>query len=107
MRAAEFVDTRLRACLPLGIPASYISITSASYVGRGKERRALADLIMFDGLPARVSVNTTGLMPHRFTELPGGDVSFEGGRWIRIDPVTLEPFPQKKRLQLSGASHDH
>lgn len=91
--AAQFINTRLRACLPHGVPPSYTKIVQAVFVGRGKERRALADLIMFDGLPAKVMIRTTGLKPHKFIEMPGGDVSFENGRWIRVDPDTLEPLP--------------
>lgn len=101
MKAAErFVDDRLRACLPHGVPPAYLEITRAKFVGSGKNRVAVADLVMFDGLPGKVVVSTKGLMPHRFTDLPGGDVSFEGGIWMRICPETLEPLPT------TGESHE-
>lgn len=106
MKAAKFVSSRLDACLPPGVPPSYKSIVAASYVGNGKDRRAEASLIMFDGLPAKVSVSTIGLMPHRFFELPGGDVSFENGRWIRIDRSTLEPVTAQMQLELTEQPHD-
>ena len=93
MKAASFVAERLHACLPPGVPPSYREIVSARYERSGAARVAIADLIMVDGLPGRVQISTIGLMPQRYTDLPGGDLSFEGGRWIRIDPVTLEPFP--------------
>ena len=98
MKAASFVAERLQACLPPGVPPSYREIVSARYERSGAARAAIADLIMFDGLPARVQISTIGLMPQRYTDLPGGDLSFEGGRWIRIDPVTLEPFPAQGEL---------
>lgn len=104
--AAQFIDTHLRACLPPGVPPSYSKIVQAVFVGRGKDRQALADLIMFDGLPAKVMIRTTGLKPHRFIDLPGGDVSFEDGRWIRICRTTLEPMPAQMPL-FEDHRHDH
>lgn len=95
--AKKFVDDRLRACLPHGVPPAYLEITRAKYVGSGKNRVAAADLIMVDGLPGKVVVSTNGLMPHRFTDLPGGDLSFEGGIWMRICPKTLEPLPPQEK----------
>lgn len=98
MKANSFVADRLMACLPPGVPASYREITSARFEGTGANRMAVADLIMIDGLPAKVQVSTWGLMPHRFTHLPGGHLTFEDGRWIRIDHDTLEPFPAQGEL---------
>lgn len=106
-RAKDFVDAHLRGCLPPGVPPSYRSIVSAEFVGRGRERRAVAGLVMFDGLPAQVSVRAWGIPGHRFVDLPGGDVSFEDGRWIRIDPVTLEPMPPPPPAPRRPADADH
>lgn len=93
--AAVFIEGALRACLPPGVPPSFHSIVSARWIGAGRKRVAEAELTMFDGLPAKVRVWQYGkyldALAHTFHDLPGGDVSFEDGRWIRIDPATLEP----------------
>ncbi|SEB78541.1 hypothetical protein [Rhodobacter sp. 24-YEA-8] len=93
MKAQDFIADRLQACLPDGVPPAYREIVSASFEGSGANRKAVADLIMIDGHPATVEISTWGLMPQRYTSLPGGHLSFEDGRWQRINPETLEPFP--------------
>lgn len=102
MSAANFIDGALRACLPPGVPPSFQSIVSARWTGAGRKRVAEAELTMFDGLPAKVRVWRYGSYPdalaHTFHGLPGGDVSFEDGRWIRIDPTTLEPAPAQLEI---------
>lgn len=98
MKAREFIADRLQACLPDGVPPAYREIVSASFEGSGANRKAVADLIMIDGHPATVEISTWGLMPQRYTSLPGGALSFEDGRWLRIDPATLEPFPVQGEL---------
>ena len=95
MTAVAFIDAALRACLPPGAPPSFTLIISARWIETGRKRVAEADLTMFDGLPAKVRVWRYGSYPdalaHTFYDLPGGDVSFEDGRWVRIDRATLEP----------------
>lgn len=83
--AVSYVDSALRDVLPPGVPPSFAAIESAHWSGSGKRRTAHGRLTMFDGLPALVEVwNSGGLTAHRFTEMPGGDCSFEGGRWVRV-----------------------
>lgn len=93
--AAAFIGGALRACLPPGVPPSFQSIVTARWTGTGRKRVAEAELTMFDGQPAKVRVWRYGSYPdalaHTFYDLPGGDVSFEDGRWVRIDRTTLEP----------------
>ena len=105
-RAAGFIDRALRASLPLGVPPPYTRMVSARWTGAGRKRVAEADLTMFDGQPAKVRVWRYGSYPdalaHTFHDLPGGDVSYEDGRWIRIDPATLEPV----RAQLEMFNDD-
>lgn len=100
--AREYIDAALRACLPDGVPPSFRSINNARFVGVGRDRPAEADLTMFDGLPARVRVWLWGpsSYAHAWLDMPGGDCSFEAGRWIRIDHHTLEPIPDQIEMQL-------
>ena len=93
--ASSFIDNALRAALPPDVPPSFTRIVSARWTGTGRKRVAEAELTMFDGQPAKVRVWRYGSYPdalaHTFHDLTGGDVSFEDGRWIRIDRTTLEP----------------
>lgn len=83
--AADFVRTALEAVLPDGVPPSWVSIDKAHYVGFGRNAAAFAEVTMFDGLSAKVEVRPWGSShSHRWTDMPGGDASFEDGRWIRV-----------------------
>lgn len=91
--AMRYIIETLQGVLAPGTPPSWRTIDGARWVGTGKHRRAHADLTMFDGKPATVEAwERGGIRTHRWTEMPGGDCSFEGGRWIRIDRETLEPI---------------
>lgn len=83
--AAGIVRSALLSVLPPGVPPSFRSIAGARFDGAGRSRNATADLIMFDGQPATVEVDQSaeGLWRHRWLSLPGGSVSWEGGRWVR------------------------
>lgn len=97
--AATHVEQALRACLPPGVPPSWHSIDGARYVSAQPRHEATAELTMFDGLPAKVRVWLYGrgsdAFAHEWTYLPGGHCSYEDGRWQRINPETLEPFPDQ------------
>lgn len=80
----------LLACLPPGCPPSFRAIVSASFRGTGKRRTITAELIMFDGQTATVALTPWEFgWSHRYSELPGGDISFEDSRWQRVSD--LEP----------------
>ena len=82
MSAREIVQETLLNVLPPGVPPSFVSITSARFDGRN---RIDARLIMVDGLPAAVNLTRWALgWSHRFTEMPGGALSFENGEWVRV-----------------------
>lgn len=102
MTPAEIVDKHLRGCLPPGVPPSYSKVIWAEQKMKGRRPVWEALLLMFDGKPGRVEVFKGGrgveIWGHRWTDLPGGSCSYEGGRWIRIDPETLEPFPTQLDL---------
>ncbi|MFI5409093.1 hypothetical protein [Kaistia sp. UC242_56] len=84
----------LLACLPPGVPPSFKSIDHASFVGRGRSRTITGNLTMFDGEPAVVDLTPWAFgWSHRFTSLPGGDVSFEEGQWTRV-PALASPAPK-------------
>lgn len=98
--AKEHVEQALRASLPDGVPPSFRSIDAARYVSAQHRHEAFAELTMFDGRPAKVRVwlyaRNFDVFAHEWLDLPGGHCSFEGGRWIRIDPITLEPLTRAR-----------
>lgn len=82
---AAYIDAALRAVLPDGVPPSYRLIEGACWDGYGRHRKAVGRLQMFDGLPATVEVREAGpCTSHRFTDMPGGACSYEGGQWVRV-----------------------
>jgi len=84
MNVATYIDHALRDCLPPGVPTSYIAIESAYWDGRGRSRKAVGHLRMFDGQPATVEVFQAGVcIGHRYTDMPGGNAYYEGGAWLR------------------------
>jgi hypothetical protein len=103
--AIEQVERVLRGVLPDNVPPSWRSINGARYVSSGRHAEATADVTMFDGKPAKVRVWVFGQggHAHEWLDLPGGHCSFEGGRWIRINPATLEPFPDQASLPFAAA----
>jgi hypothetical protein len=99
---AAHVEQVLRSCLAPGVPPSWHSIDGARYVSAQPRHEATAELTMFDGLPAKVRVwfyaSGSDACAHEWTYMPGGHCSFEDGRWVRIDPETLEPFPEQRDM---------
>jgi hypothetical protein len=91
--AREYIDNALRACLPPGVPPSYQSIDAAHYTGFGRRLEAFGTVTMFDGAPAKVRVwqYAHEAYAHEWTEMNGGDCSFEDGAWVRIDRATGTP----------------
>lgn len=90
--AAEAVRLVLMAALPPGSPPSFREIAAARFTGSGRGRVAVADLVMFDGLPATAEVFAGGKMlghtvwGHRWTKMAGGPCVLEDGRWQRVVP---------------------
>lgn len=85
MSPGAYIDAALRDCLPTDVPPSFTEIEAAYWEGRGRQRKAVGRLRMFDGQPAIVEVWSSGFCTgHRFTEMPGGDCSYEGDRWMRV-----------------------
>lgn len=100
--ARAWVDQALRASLPSHVPLSYRSIDRAQYISSQPKHEAIADVTMFDGLKGRVRVwrwarGTS--WAHEWLECGGGThCSYEDGRWVRIDPLTLEVLPTQYEL---------
>lgn len=103
--AREHVDRALRACLPPGVPPAYVSIDGARYVSSQPRHEAEAELTMFDGRPAKVRVwfwdRRGHAYAHEWIDTGSQPCSFEGGRWVRIDPVSLEPVRDQGELPSS------
>lgn len=92
LTASEYVRAALLDCLPEGVAPSFAEIASARWEGRTPRRIAVAELIMFDGRPGTVGVRQVGpCTSHRFTDLPGGDCSFDDGRWVRVPALSAAP----------------
>ena len=85
--AEAIIRAHLMGCLPPGVPASFQAITAARFEGSGRRRKAIGQVQMFDGQPATVEVFQASdvIWGHRWTEMPGGACSWEGGRWRRCD----------------------
>lgn len=93
MNARETVIAGMTAILPPDVPLSFAEVLWAHFEGSGSNRRAIADVQMFDGRPARLSVTHWGARECpgwivEWLELEGGDVSWEEGRWVRV-PIAL------------------
>lgn len=89
--ASQAIRAALIGCLPPGVPPSFVSILSA----RRQGKTYLGELLMFDARKATVEITNHGdLRSHRWTDLPGGSVSFEAGRWIRCDDLGVGLPPQ-------------
>jgi hypothetical protein len=69
--------------LPPGATPSFRRIVRARFIGK---RTVVAELEMVDGLPAEVEARQwrPDGWAHRWLKFAGGDLSWEGGRWLRI-----------------------
>lgn len=82
--AKDEIRRVLMDVLPPGVPPSFGRIVSASFNG---SKVLVAELEMFDGLRAEVEAwqwRPDG-WAHRWVKLDGGDLSWEDGRWWRIN----------------------
>lgn len=89
----EKVGNYLASILSNGTPPVHLSVDSARAVGRGRKQVIVADVTMFDGLPATLEIfqHGPGMLGHRWARMDGGTAFFEGGRWQR--EASLEPTP--------------
>lgn len=69
--------------LPPGAPPSFRRIVRARFAG---QRRVVAELEMVDGLSAEVEAHQwrPDGWAHKWLKFEGGDLSWEGGRWLRV-----------------------
>lgn len=101
--AKVMVGNALRAVLPPGVPPSWQSIDAARYVSGLPRHEATAELTMFDGRAGRVRAwfwdrHSTSYAHEWLDTGDGLHCSWEEGRWVRIDPRTLEPVPAQADL---------
>lgn len=96
--AFDEVKAHLLDVLPPGVPPSYKDILSAEYVGSGRKRTAVAELVMFDGERAVVEVFWWGSFDsvkcygHRWLVWNGPAAYFEGGEWKRDTEADHQPI---------------
>ena len=84
--AKDEIRRVLTEILPSGVPPFFRRIVGASFNGNGNKQIS-AELEMFDGGHATVVAWQwlPGAWAHRWVNLEGGDVSWEDGRWWRIN----------------------
>ena len=84
MRSKEFVEQNFTQTLPPGVPLPF-AVKSSRYKVRGANiERAEAEVVMWDGEPARLSITCNwGRVEYRWLEL-GNDCAFEGEKWQRV-----------------------
>jgi hypothetical protein len=81
----KLVSRVLGEVLPPDVPPSHRRIVSAISSGSGRREVITAELEMIDGQPATVELRPWSLgWSHRFTNMPGGALSYEDGVWIRV-----------------------
>lgn len=86
MGADNFIICAMRECLPDDVPLSF-AVVSARWMRKGAQRRAVAEVVMFDGAPATLEVwtwSSEGGHAHMWKSMTGGDATFEVGRWVRV-----------------------
>lgn len=89
-RASAITRQTLEAALPPGAPPSFTAIERADFNGK---REIEARLLMMDGLHATVRLRQWALgWSHQYLDMPGGALSFEGGRWMRVDDPQPDLF---------------
>jgi hypothetical protein len=84
----ETVAEVLRADMAAGIPDIFRRVRHAE-MQPGLPVTIEADVVMFDGLPGRVRIGqfagSTSSWSAAWLGTGGGAVSFEDGRWVRLD----------------------
>lgn len=81
-RAMSIAHDTMVAALPANTPPPYRSIDRARFTTKSK---IVADVTMFDGLPAVAHFNRWPLgWSHGWEIMEGGDCSFENGEWTRV-----------------------
>lgn len=85
-KATAIINETMRDCLPAGAPLSFKEIIDASFQGKN---RIIANVTMFDGLPATLHLNRWAYgWSHGWDSMPGGDCYLDDdGAWKRV-PVT-------------------
>lgn len=86
MNAIDVVSQTMRACTPPNAPLSFTKITRAAF--RGKNC-IVANVVMFDGLPATLRLNRWAYgWSHGWDDMPGGDCFLDDDDvWMRASPA--------------------
>lgn len=93
MSAHLILTEVLAACLPPGVPSNVAEVRSVSCEGRGRARVIRGELTMLDGVAATVELRPWAHgWSHRFVDMPGGALSWEGGRWVRVPDADPDLF---------------
>jgi hypothetical protein len=89
MKALDIVMETAKATLPDGSPLPFVSVRHARFEPPNKSQ-IVAEVEMFDGLPAKMRLRLWGLgWSLGWDEMAGGDCSLENGGWVRVDRATL------------------
>lgn len=84
MTARDILTETFSASLPEGSPLPFSQIVTARFDGKSS---IVADLIMFDGLPAVARLNRWAMgWSLGYDTMQGGDISLDNGKWARVFP---------------------
>lgn len=83
--ALDVVRETLTASLPPGSPLMFKEIVSVSATGKGKARKIIAGMVMFDDLTGVVKLEPFQWgWSIQWISLEGGAISLENGQWLRV-----------------------
>lgn len=86
MSPEDIVVETMKSHAPGG-KVSFREVVSARKIGAGRSQQIYADLIMFDGQPAKLRLEKWQYgWSHQWLELPGGPIEMVGDSWQRANP---------------------
>lgn len=81
--ARDLVVSVSSSIIPPGAPFPFAEIIGARFEGKNT---ATADVVMFDGLPAKMRLTRWAYgWSHGWDSMPGGDISLEECGWVRVE----------------------
>jgi hypothetical protein len=103
VKPAVFISDHFRKTLPPEAPLPF----TIKFYGDARYKKcsgnctiAVADVVMFDSLRAQIELMVLfGAISYRWLALPGGDCSFEDGKWVRVPPALAYEVPQRTTVK--------
>lgn len=90
--AEEVIRRVLLAAIPPGVVPPFREIESAKFTGAGRQRKAHAEVILFDGQSGAVEASPWAFgWSYRWMRLDGGAFEWTGEAWKRCPPIAVQP----------------